>query len=288
MTTTAFNDRLTRVTGALEEISPRFDATGNCSWQLPPRDAARCRVTAKLETDWLVLLAEDEANLFADASPWNLLQRNSNLPGMAKFAHPPNGDLQLRGELPLLDGANLTERIRETCAGFEAAISLYEFSQPQPVPESSRNKFDLKSLCTETGWPFIERGPDKLLVELEAADNFWQAALMQSEPGISLSCELAAFNSKATDSRDAAAEFLLSACGALRFARAAVSADVAKLEIIFAAPPCAAEISSALESLSVGVQLCGEEIKTLQDPAIARRYLAMRPRPSVGLNRQTK
>ena len=50
----------------------------------------------------------------------------------------------------------------------------------------------------------------------------------------------------------------------------------AQFEVVFGTAPSPLEISSALESLSVGCSLCGEEIKALQAPAIAERYLALR------------
>jgi len=56
------------------------------------------------------------------------------------------------------------------------------------------------------------------------------------------------------------------------------SPAVARFEVGFGSAPSPSEISSALESLSVGCSLCGEEIKMLQDPAIARRFLALRER----------
>ena len=209
-------------------------------------------------------------------APWDLLVRNAALPALVKFVFLTQGGLQLRAELPLSEDAGPAERIRETCEGLVSALSLPENSAQSSAPEPSLEKIDLKGLCREAGWPFIERGPDKLLVELEMPNHFWQAAIIPAGRGIHLSCELTALDSLAEESRGAIATFLLSASGALRLARAAVGTNGTRLEVAFSTLPTSHEISSALESLSVGCSLCGEETKMLLDPAIARRFQALR------------
>lgn len=281
MTSTVFNARQNLAAAALAQNSRQLDAVGNAAWRLQPRVSAGCSVSATLEDNWLVLTAHDSLELAADAAPWSLLQRNSSLTGFAKFAFMPDGNLQLRAELPLVEEADLAGRIRETCADFASAFALYDFSKNDDALEPPAGKSeqpDLKQLCTQAGWPFVERGPEKLLVELESPGGFRQAALIHSARGINLSCELASCGSLDGEIREAVAIFLLSVSGVVRLARAALAADVARLEVAFVAPPCAAEISSALESLSVGCSLCGEEVKMLQDPAIARSFLALRGR----------
>jgi hypothetical protein len=96
--------------------------------------------------------------------------------------------------------------------------------------------------------------------------------------GVHLSCELASCGGLDEACREAIATLLLSTSGVVRLVRAALAGDEARLEAAFAAPPCAAEISSALECLSVGCSLCGEEVKTLQDRVIARHFLTLRGR----------
>jgi hypothetical protein len=280
MTSQVCNARMSLTAAALEQNSRQLDTVGNSSWRLQPRDAVRCFVNATLEGNWLVLTAHDSLGLIADAAPRDLLQRCAGLPGFAKFALMPDGSLQLRAELPLIEEANLAGRIRETCEGFESAFTVYNFSKTACVPETPANKTDLKRLCTEAGWSFVERGPEKLLVELESPEGFRQATMVPTADGVHLSCELVSCGLLGGESREAIAAFLLSVSGVVRLARAALVADVAQLEVAFLAPPCAAEISSALESLSVGCSLCGEEIKMLQDPAIARQFLALRERPA--------
>lgn len=188
----------------------------------------------------------------------------------------PDRSLQLRAELQVFEDMDLGARICEVCAGFQSACSLYEFSGTDTSHASAFEKADLKRLCAETGWPFIERGPDKLLIELEVANHFRQAALIPAGRGIHVSCELVTCDSLLEPSQHAIASLLLSASGVLRLVRGSLAEDSAGLEATFVAPPCPSEISSALESLSVGCSLCGEEVKTLRDPAVARRFLELR------------
>jgi hypothetical protein len=278
MTSQLFNARFSLAAAALAPNSLKLDAVGKSSWRFLPRAAAHCSMSAALEDNWLVLAAYDALGLFADAEPWTLLRCNAKLSGFSKFALLPDGRVQLRAELPLLEDADLTGRIREICEGLESAFALYDLSGPDGAPERPAGTTDPKQLCAEAGWPFIERGPEKLLVEIESPGCFRQAAMVSSARGVQLSCELVSFGSLDAESREAIAIFLLSASGVVRLARAAIADDVARLEVAFAARPCASEISSALESLSVGCSLCGEEIKTLQDKAIARHFLALRGR----------
>jgi hypothetical protein len=75
-------------------------------------------------------------------------------------------------------------------------------------------------------------------------------------------------------------------------ARVSICADqappAAQFEIIFGGAPSPSEFSSALESLSVGCSLCGQEIKMLLATAVAERYLALRGRGARPADRPNK
>jgi hypothetical protein len=283
MNSPALSPHLEMVTAALKQVAREIAPVGSSAWRFTPRGEMHFSAVATLEDDWLVLESTGDLDLFSDASPWELLARNAALPGLAKFALGSGARIVLRAELPLYEDANLSARIRETCDGFESACLPYEFSEQDSDPKAPAARPDLKRLCAEAGWPFTERGPDKVLVELEAPPHFWQAAMLNTARGVHLSCDLAPCDSVSTECRDAIASFLLSASGVLRMARAAVKADTARLEVLFATPPSSSEISSSLDGLSVGCSLCGEEVKTLQDPAIAQHYFALRGGRSVAL-----
>jgi hypothetical protein len=117
-------------------------------------------------------------------------------------------------------------------------------------------------------------------VELEVPGGFSHAVLIPEKQGVRVSCEIATLDAIREECWQAVAGFLLAACGLVRMARASVNANgmplAPRFEVVFGSAPSPVEISSALESLSVCCSLCGEEIRTLQVPAIAERYLALR------------
>jgi hypothetical protein len=71
------------------------------------------------------------------------------LSGFSKFALLPDGRVQLRAELPLLEEADLAGRIRANCEGLESAFALYARSGPDSDLERPAGTTDFKQLCTE-------------------------------------------------------------------------------------------------------------------------------------------
>ena len=77
------------------------------------------------------------------------------------------------------------------------------------------------------------------------------------------------------------ARLLLSANSVVRLARAVAVCEeeeaTVRWEVVFGGAPCAAELAAAFGSLSVGCDLCGEEVQVLQEEEIAREFLAETP-----------
>jgi hypothetical protein len=138
---------------------------------------------------------------------------------------------------------------------------------------------NLKQICAEAGWPFVERASGKLAVELEVANGFYQALLVPTGRGVQIGCDLATCDA-APLCRQAIGGLLLAASAAVRLVRAAIAPGevppVARFEVVFASAPCPLELANALESLSVACSHCGEEVNMLQDHAVAQRYLELR------------
>ena len=138
------------------------------------------RVTANTDGDWLLLEADWPGEAQGPEFFWGAIACNGFLDGLAKFVLAGDGSLRLRAEIPVLEGVDLAPRIRGTCSGFEAGwarkgeSSVAEASLGEPEP------IDLKSLCSEAGWPFAERGGRKLAVELEVPGGFSHA---HADPG---------------------------------------------------------------------------------------------------------
>jgi hypothetical protein len=266
---------------ALSTAASQLIPAGSSCWQFTLRNGAPHVITAKTDGDWLFLEANYPDEAQRSEPLWDTLARNGSLAGLAKIVMDSDGRLRLRAELPLVEDADLAARMLEACGGFASVWSPDERNTTgDALRREEVEALDLKHLCTEAGWVFTERGGGRLAVELEVPDCFYQGILIPLQRGAGVTCELAAIEGDSEDSRRAIAGLLLAASGVVRMVRATMSPDqtlpVAQLEAVFGTAPSPSEISSALESLSVGCSLCGEELKTLQAPTVAQRYLSLR------------
>jgi hypothetical protein len=269
------------ICAAIAAVASQLTPLGNSSWRFNLLNGAPHVVTAKTDYEWLLLESDCSGQAQRPELFWDALVRNASLAGLAKLVLAQDGSPQLRAELPVLEGVNLATRIYETCSGFEAEWwHKDDHSFPTGSLAGDAEPVDLKRLCAEAGWPIAERGGRKLAVELEVQGGFSQALLIPMEHGVRISCEVAAFDAIPEECRQAVGGLLLAASGLVRMGRASINVNgtppVAQFEVVFGTAPSPLEISSALESLSVGCSLCGEEVKALQVPAIAERYLALR------------
>ncbi|MGA2173519.1 MAG: hypothetical protein ABSH38_00910 [Verrucomicrobiota bacterium] len=265
---------------AIAAVTTKLAPVGNSGWQFTLLNGAPHVVTAKTDGDWVLFETDCTGAAQCADSFWEALVRNASFDGLAKIVLTYDGSPRLRAEIPVTEDVVLTTRVREVCRGFEAEWTHKdEHSLAEASPEGAE-PMDLKSLCSEAGWPFVERGDRKLAVELEVPGGFSQALLIPTEHGVRITCEVATLDAIAEECRQAVSGFLLAASGLVRMGRASVNAigtsPAAQFEVVFGTAPSPPEISSALECLSIACSLCGEEIKTLQVPAIAERYLALR------------
>ena len=272
------------VCAAISAVASQLKPLGDSSWRFTLLNGAPHVVTARINDDWLMLEAECEGEAQPRGLFWDALVRNSSLECLAKVVLAQDVGLRLRAELPILEDVDLGTRVGEACRGFEAEWTHTGNHSYQKVSSNDEeSRIDLKGLCTEAGWPFAERSGGKLAVELEVPDGFCHALLIPAKQGVHIHCEIATLEDATAECRQAVAAFLLAASGLIRMGRASIkksdgAAPVAQFEVVFGTAPSPLEISSALECLSVACSICGEEIKTLQVPAIAERYLALRGR----------
>jgi hypothetical protein len=238
---------------------------------------------------WLALEADLHQSANAPAKGpaffWDSLVWNATLPGLVKLVITTDSSLRLRADLPLREGIDIAARIREACAGFlfawaGAPIDPAAVSATDSPGTANVEPINLKQICSEAGWPFVERASGKLAVELEVANGFYLALVVPTGRGVRIGCDLATCDAAPLACRQAIGGLLLAASGAVRLARAAIAPGevppVARFEVVFAGVPCPLELASALESLSVACSHCGEEIKTLQDHAVSQHYLELR------------
>ena len=233
------------------------------------REAGPC-VSARVEDFWLVM----SSPAAAEADALDLLARNGVLRGGVKFGR--NGHTEIRVEIPLEEDAPVAAAIREAWIGFESALSgeASPSTEPPVAPDS------LAALCAEAGWPATPRADGSLAVELETRGAFVQCSLEAGRASVAL----ASFLASEGDSSAAISALLLEAACGVRMARPVVETRDGEVrprfEVVFAAPPDAAQLAHALSALSVAWRLCGEEAKALKKKDVAGEYLALRARRS--------
>lgn len=233
-------------------------------------------VSARLDDAWLVLTAPAPAAV----SPAAMLAWNAALPGRVKFALSENGEPHLRAEIPLDEDAE--PLIREAWSGLEMALALLRGEPCQPPPGETApavSPDEIQRLCAEAGWPATPRNDGSCAVELECPGAFVQATLAPRGAGVRASVQLASLAASAAGSVAAAGLLLLTTGGVVRLARPVMETDGGKvlprLEAAFSTSPTAAQLAHALAGLSVAWQLCAEEAGALQDPDLAREFLAL-------------
>jgi len=268
---------------ALAATTSQCVPTGNSSWRFRAADPAPHLITARIEDDWLVLESDHDVTIDSHGGFIGWLEKNGSIPSLAKFVIDAGNRIRLRAEVPIVEGADLPARIAETCAG----LALQSCSpEPRAASVSSRSSRpedpDLKQLCAEAGWTCVDRSGGRLVVDLQIPECFYPASVHPVEGGVAVQCELAALESVTEECGQAIAGLLLSVSSVVRPVRATLQQEqgsperAAQLEVRFGGWPSPSEISTALESLSVACSLCGEEVKMLQTPALAGRYLTLR------------
>lgn len=269
-------------------------AAGRGRWSCVLQNGKPRSVTARVEGGFLML---DAAAGFCGAASNlpDLAEWNANLQGACKFALVPSPwRVRLRAEIALPEEVDLASRLRENLEGFETgfrriheglsgeaarAISAACTAKAGPAATGS-----LLSLLAETQWPFKERLPGVVAVDLESRTGFHQAVLEERGGGIGTSVELARICPAGEASRQALVVLMLTLNGAVRLVRGILAQSSGQLtcglEAGFGTTPNAAEIDHALAALSVACRICGRGVNVLLDEAVARQYLAVRNIPS--------
>ena len=260
------------VSAAFAEILGRPQKSHGCQWDLVLRDTP---IIAQHDAPWLVLTAPAPG----DFGPLALLAWNGALPGWVKFALSASGELEIRAEIPIDEDAGPS--IHEAWRGLETALALLGGGESQ-LPSGiapAVSQAELKRLCDEAEWPCTPRDDGSCTVELEYPGSFMQASLAPRDCGVRVSVPLERFPESAAESVSALGILLLSAGSAMRMVRPACETADGKvsprLEVVFSSVPAAAQLAHALSSLSVACQFCAEEVKALQDPNVAREFLAL-------------
>jgi len=186
-----------RTATAIEALVPEAEAVGP-AWRFQLASGPDAPViTARVEDTWLLLDAPLEPALdsFPHArSLWTLLEAHAQPPGGVKLALlGEESGLHARAELPLDVGGDLTARLAAVGRGYGAAAALVcgdlalvldaargsgpaAVADPVEPPDTTAGD-ELSRLCEEAGWVFTPRSSERLMVDLEVGDRFFQAKL---------------------------------------------------------------------------------------------------------------
>lgn len=223
---------------------------------------------------WLLF----DAAFHDDRAPLKLLRRNATITGSAKFVLTPENQARVRAELMLEEDADCAGMIGEIRDGFAAVLAGKELV-PRPA-EPEGNTENLRRLCKETGWTFIERADGSLSVTLETGGGLHQASVSPRGAGVRISAAFGTCDSPPDTVRQAIAVLLLTTGGMVRLVKPAVGEldgeFAPDFSVAFAAVPPAEGIATAFSALSVACRHCGEEEYALHDETVARQYLAIR------------
>lgn len=223
-------------------------------------------IAAHLDGEWLVLTSP----VAAAVAPRDLLAWNAALPGLVKFALSAEGAVQIRAEIPVDEDSGAL--IRATRGGFDAALAM--LGGERLIPVLADVQPDLARLCEEAGWKATPRGDAACVVELECPGAFHQATVAAHGAGVRAFVSL-----PKCDESVAIHLLLLTAGGAVRMARPTIESSEGRVnaafEVSFPTVPAAAHLAHALAALSVACRLCAEELRALQDPDVAREFLAL-------------
>lgn len=293
-----------RATATLvERVAASAAAKGPGRWRVSLGNGAPVKATLRLDEDWLcgeAAVRSRRARRTCGGADrlWRLLRTEGRLTGGAKYVWLPSADggrVRARAEVPLLVGTDgtLERRLIDACAGLRAAVKPYrrkrgtgraadppDLFNGEADEEAHEVAADLPTLCSEAGWPFVERTGGRLAVELETGRGFYQAMVEAVDGTVRWGVELASLESPAPVCRRALGVLLLTANGLVRLARAAGRDDSGRVgvgfEVVLGRPVSAGEFGHALSALSVATQLCGREVQILRDSDLASTYLSVR------------
>ena len=278
------------------------EATGRQRWQFHLGRGADLGASLRIDRGWLqvsALLDGDSPREAADRTGdvcddrlQAMLAANAHLPGGVKFvlAGDPPGPL-LAAEIPLLadEDFELGERIGQLFRGLRQGARLWRHSFAgrgklpgnvrRPAPAAHVEK-RFEEVCRESGWTISRWASGRFAVRLEVREAFYQALVEPAEEGCRLCVALEQSVPEVDVCRRAADVLLLSACGVVRMAAAAVVAgEVARQyrwEASLAAASRAKEWDHALSALTIACQTTAMELGSLEDPAMAEAYLQLR------------
>ena len=287
---------------ALRAAGGVVERTGAFHWNVGLGNGRPLDVEARADAGWLSLRAQTDR---APGDCYALLALNTGLGAASRIGLAlDDWSLRLCSEVPLVEGANLPGRIAEAFVGLKEASERLLDDAPDRSTQSAAEADpsasaggcggprrsaereggqvgpELADACREAGWTTAERRGDALAIELDVAGACHHAILARdaNEGVAALSVEVMRWEVVTPIVRRAVGVLLLSACHALRFARAATAGSdelTARFEVTLGPAPSALELDVALRALSAACLLYAREVDVLRDEALAARFLEM-------------
>lgn len=273
---------------ALSQCAKDVKPLGRGRWRIGLANGKSFAALARLEDSWLVLEAKPALPRPTDLV-WELLALNGTISGGSKLTLPPDGAvLHLQAEVPAREDADVTRRLADACRSLEVAFGCVEngkLRQPAhgavAAAKESGEKADaagLPQLVSEAGWASVVRDGKDVAVQLDVPGAYYLAAVDTRAGGnVRIVAEVAAAETFPPTVRRALGRLLLVGSGLVRQVRAAASTtaagDTVRFEVGFGSLPSGAELSIALEALSVACHSFGREAKALAQETVASAYL---------------
>jgi hypothetical protein len=273
---TRFEERRRAIESALVKAGTAVES-GAAAWTLAADALDAPVIHVQWDESWIALsTAANGASPAGADGLWTLLRAQGELPATCRYALAPRAGLRVVGEVVADGGAELGARCRELVRGLVAARA----ERPAPRARAAVAAPDrARDIVAEVGWQVHERADGRLAGTLPGVEG-WTAELAGEAGGetgdIRLSVELASLRAGDT-TRRALAELLLAAGHFLRFTRPGVEEDGVRSVVLFetrlpgdATPD---ELRHALGALATACGTCGDEVRALEDPALAAEYL---------------
>lgn len=297
MTTTIQSLTVDRARAGLESAVARVKALGAGAWRFGLESGTPMRGRATTDEGWLLMRVPFGAGRSGTASElpeslWDLLKRNGNLSGGAKFVLDAADRVQVRAEIPLdcdEEDDDPARLIGEACRGFREAFSRGSASRGPADPVGGGSGPDLSALLAEAGWPHTARSNGDLAVPLDVPHGFYQALVRpNAQRGASFSVDVCPGLRLTPECREALAVLLLATCAIVRMVRAAASEEegvpAVRVEVVLGDGLRPAQAGHALSALSVCCRLCGAECGLLaRYQHLAEQFLAVRGWSSAGV-----
>jgi hypothetical protein len=297
------SDRDLAIECALRVSAHQLDRTTDGGWRLVIANGTLTTLRARMiDEDWLAVTSPWRS---PERSWWPLLRLNAGLGGCARLARACGADLEMRGEIFVggdaanagetdRDGVSLVERVAALCddvasAGHEVIEPLADEVMDAATMSPSDSE-RLVTLCGDAGWSAIARTAGHVQVALDTRTTTFQATLsFEEDSRLRAVVPLTESAVVSGAAQDAVALLLLDTGAQLRTVKglAMRQGDVEWAGLAVAGerlPAGPAAIDRALAALSVACDIVGREIQALQDPQLARDYLALR-HPNLTISR---